>query len=109
MVAILTNCYNGLMITELNSPLPGIKIESFKDLLCDKSLLETKPDFNIPNWIETSKISSYWNTNYRKIPVKNPYETRNCFRIWSPELQEVAIQDFRFLSNDLFLDFFFGI
>jgi hypothetical protein len=47
MVAILTNCYNGLMITGLNSPLPGIKIESFKDLLCDKSLIENKPDFNM--------------------------------------------------------------
>jgi hypothetical protein len=31
MVVFLTNCYNGLMITGLNSPLPGIKIQSFRD------------------------------------------------------------------------------
>jgi hypothetical protein len=94
MVAILTNCYNGLMITDLNSPLPGSKMESFKDLLCDKSLLEKKPDFNITQWIEASKISSYWASVYRvnfgkdrNISVINPYESRDCFRIWTPELQ----------------------
>ncbi|OXA37470.1 Transposable element Tc3 transposase [Folsomia candida] len=31
---ILTNCYNGLMITELNAPLPGYSPEMFEDLIC---------------------------------------------------------------------------
>jgi hypothetical protein len=59
MVPIFTNCYNGFMITGLNSPLTGSKIESFKDLLCEKSLLEKQPDFNMTQWIETCKISLY--------------------------------------------------
>ncbi|OXA54921.1 hypothetical protein Fcan01_11864 [Folsomia candida] len=31
----LTNCYNGLMITGLNSPLAGNTIATWKDLVCD--------------------------------------------------------------------------
>jgi hypothetical protein len=109
MVAILTNCYNSLMITGLNSPLPGSKIESFKDLLCDKSLFDAKPDFNFTLWIQTSKISQYWAWIYRvnfgkdtNISVINPYESRNCFRIWSPELQVFRS---KVPSNSLFVDF----
>jgi hypothetical protein len=44
MVATLTSCYNSLMITGLNSPLPGTQILSFPDLLCDRSLVDAKQD-----------------------------------------------------------------
>lgn len=36
---ILSNCYTGLMITELNSHLKGLRPESFDDLVCNKSYL----------------------------------------------------------------------
>lgn len=42
MSVILTNCYNGLMITELNAPLPWFEPKTFNDLVCSKlSLNET--------------------------------------------------------------------
>ncbi len=50
---------HGLMINGLNSPLPGSKIESFKELLCDQALLDAKQDFNVSQLLETSKISFY--------------------------------------------------
>jgi hypothetical protein len=99
MVVFLTNCYNGLMITGLNSPLPGIKIESFRDLLCDQSLFDAKPDFNISQWIETSKISPYWgkfeeNYSYQNNTMPdNPYDSKDCFRIWSPALVTYQTSD----------------
>ncbi|OXA43024.1 hypothetical protein Fcan01_22233 [Folsomia candida] len=33
---VLTNCYNGIMISELNSPLPTYSPSNFDDLICDK-------------------------------------------------------------------------
>jgi hypothetical protein len=78
------------MITGLNSPLPGSKIESFQDLLCDKSLFETKPNFNISVWKETSKINSFLN-NVDSVSwnlAKNPYKSSHCFRIHSKEFLE---------------------
>jgi hypothetical protein len=75
MVAILTNCYNGLMITDLNSPLPGSKIESFRDLLCDRSLFENNKDFNITKWIQTSNIASYWGFPVRQKVIPTDHQT----------------------------------
>jgi hypothetical protein len=83
MVAILTNCYNSLMITGLNSPFPAAKIESFQDLLCDRSPFDAKPDFNLTSWMETSGVFSYWD---QAVIKNNPLESPDCFRIWSPEL-----------------------
>ncbi|OXA64900.1 hypothetical protein Fcan01_00537 [Folsomia candida] len=37
VAVLLSNCYTGLMITELNAPLKGWRPESFEDLVCDKS------------------------------------------------------------------------
>jgi hypothetical protein len=104
MVAILTNCYNGLMITGLNSPLPGSKIESFKDLLCDRSLFDAKQDFNITQWMDLSKKSSYWNqvdTYWENLSIIS-YESRDCFRIWSPASAGRALVDIKLPVNELF-------
>jgi hypothetical protein len=104
MVAILTNCYNGLMITGLNSPLPGSKMESFRDLLCDGSLFENKQNFNLTQWLETSKISWYWNQILPNPKIINPYESRDCFRIWSPDVPPgIRHPDYPF--NNLFYGF----
>jgi hypothetical protein len=102
MVAILTNCYNGLMITGLNSPLPCIKIESFQDLLCDRSLFDAKQEFNITQWMETSKVSRYWNQIYGSTFLTNPYESKNCFRIWSQDIEGFDWTDFKRPFNDFF-------
>ncbi|OXA37134.1 hypothetical protein Fcan01_28110 [Folsomia candida] len=36
MSVVLTNCYNGLMISDLNAPLPSFKARTFNDLVCNK-------------------------------------------------------------------------
>jgi hypothetical protein len=108
MVAILTNCYNGLMITGLNSPLPGSKIESFQDLLCDRLIFDAEQDFNMTQWAESSKINWYWKQiqDYwdNNGPIINPYETKDCFRIWSPSSSSARIYrvDEKISVNDLF-------
>jgi hypothetical protein len=105
MVVFLTNCYNSLMITGLNSPLPGIKIESFQDLLCDQSLFEPKNQqgFNITQWLETTKVNLFWNRVFENIKdLRNPYESSACFRIWSPESVSENMINYRNPFNDLF-------
>jgi hypothetical protein len=97
------------MITGLNSPLPGIKIQSFRDLLCDRSLFETKnqQDFNITQWIETSKINWFWDkVRYYRVNVNesimHPYEAKDCFRIWSPSSEGITWTDVKLPVNQLF-------
>jgi hypothetical protein len=108
MVVFLTNCYNGLMITDLNSPLPGSKIESFRDLLCDQTLFDVKPDFNITQWMETSKMTWFWDKvqdyffNEKNGSLINPYETKECFRIWSPSSASAILVNVNLPGNELF-------
>ncbi|OXA46088.1 hypothetical protein Fcan01_19315 [Folsomia candida] len=42
---ILTNCYNGIMISELNSPLGARRIFLFDDLLCERVAATDMPNF----------------------------------------------------------------
>jgi hypothetical protein len=90
------------MITDLNSPLPGSKIKSFEDLLCDRSLFNAKQDFNITRWLESSKISRYWNQIYGSTFLTNPYESKNCFRIWSQDTKGFDWTDFKRPFNNFF-------
>ncbi|OXA49155.1 hypothetical protein Fcan01_15596 [Folsomia candida] len=56
MVVILTNCYSGLMISDLNSPLPGTNVPtSFQDLVCEeKQIVDSyKERTNLTDWIFT--------------------------------------------------------
>lgn len=56
MVVILTNCYSGLMITDLNSPLLGTNVQTtFQDLMCkDKQTVEFyREGANLTDWILT--------------------------------------------------------
>lgn len=47
MSVFLTNCYNGIMIDEFNSPFPSIKIKTFRDLVCDyKKVKYSSEGFN---------------------------------------------------------------
>lgn len=57
MSVILTNCYNGLMISSLNAPLPKTDIpETFQDLICkDKHILKKyKEGANLTDWVLTT-------------------------------------------------------
>jgi hypothetical protein len=92
------------MITGLNSPLPGSKIESFKDLLCDRSIFDAKQDFNLTQWMDHSKISSYWNQVITYWESILSYESRDCFQIWSPASAGKAVPVLKLPVNDLFLE-----
>ncbi|OXA49431.1 hypothetical protein Fcan01_15918 [Folsomia candida] len=78
MSVVLTNCYNGLMISSLNSPLPRTNIpETFQDLICqDKSILKSyKLGVNLTNWILQRIDES---------PVK-PFDSM-CYKILSTQV-----------------------
>jgi hypothetical protein len=87
MSIFLTNCYTSLMMTGLNSPLPGVKINSWRDLICGPV---QKIDSNLTSWMENNKVSQYWSqiediledeTSSKRL--ENPDESTKCFRLLS--------------------------
>ncbi|OXA47706.1 hypothetical protein Fcan01_17968 [Folsomia candida] len=79
---ILTNCYNGLMISSLNSPLPETNIpETFQDLICqEKDILNKyKEGVNLTGWISTT-------TQEMGQRFSRPPDSTNCYKILSPDL-----------------------
>lgn len=46
MSVILTNCYNGMLTTELNAPLPILPLQTFDDLICEQTRHDTDVYFN---------------------------------------------------------------
>lgn len=87
---ILTNCYTGVMITELNAPLPGIQPSKWLDFACGN---RTIPTGDIIKWAEVENILEYWGQieKYEKgaIPeLTNLYESEDCFRLISPPIRD---------------------
>lgn len=94
MSVILTNCYNGLMISELNAPFPAFQPGEFSDLLCRK-LSQNTTDYFLsltdPKYLDTEdkivwdQLNGYihsiasLNFSYKN----NPYEDQNCFKLLS--------------------------
>ncbi|OXA49171.1 hypothetical protein Fcan01_15919 [Folsomia candida] len=79
MSVILTNCYNGLMISSLNSPLPKANIpETFQDLIChDKSILKLyKLGANLTDWVLKT---------INEVPITEfkPFYSSTCFKLLS--------------------------
>ncbi|OXA37382.1 Valine--tRNA ligase [Folsomia candida] len=90
MAITLTNCYTGVMITELNAPFPGARPETISDLVCGDG---TPPTGNLTKWAESENILWFWNQvnklyglDGRKAgkTLLNPFESENCFRFLSP-------------------------
>ncbi|OXA37360.1 hypothetical protein Fcan01_27855 [Folsomia candida] len=84
MSVVLTNCYNGLMISYLNSPLPKSKIpEKFQDLLCDEEDARIFKDYeerkNISIWFNNAKNQIRQTSMYATFPLK----ATPCFKIFS--------------------------
>ncbi|OXA42354.1 hypothetical protein Fcan01_22950 [Folsomia candida] len=96
MAVFKTNCYNGIMITNLNAPLPGIKIEEWNDIVCDRVAGGVNMSHKeITAWANKTGISKYWGNafnirypvygqNYGSKKLTNPFESENCFRLLSP-------------------------
>ncbi|OXA45922.1 uncharacterized protein LOC118437747 [Folsomia candida] len=116
MSVILTNCYNGLMISKLNYVIP----ETFADLLCEDGTIHsssyyTSSDFLL-NWREKLKInliSNYWvgvcsyeyqNTGF--VDLQNRHDSSNCYKLLStplklPGLDVIAFKFLTYLTNEL--------
>ncbi|OXA39992.1 hypothetical protein Fcan01_25357 [Folsomia candida] len=79
MSVVLTNCYNGLMISNLNSPLPRTNIpETFQDLICkDKKILNLyKQQADLTDWImNTANLSRIQSLDLSDSPM--------CYKILS--------------------------
>ncbi|OXA46156.1 hypothetical protein Fcan01_19061 [Folsomia candida] len=56
---VITNCYTGLMISDLNSPLPTTNVpETFQDLICEnKAVIQAfKHGENLTEWIRKANL-----------------------------------------------------
>lgn len=92
MAIFLTNCYTGVITTELNAPLPGVQPETWWDLICGDRTLHAA---DLPKWLTSQHIYWYWNEimegvrlvvkdeTYQPL-LKNPYQVEDCFRLLSP-------------------------
>lgn len=122
MSVILTNCYNGLMISELNAPLPAFVPETFKDLVCTKVSADTTDKhlivFSNSADKSTHAIDKDLTVAQEKIsymlllPIEkfnlpdNPYRNDNCFNLYSAprvtqivEMTDGFPEFFQFLLN----------
>ncbi|OXA41439.1 hypothetical protein Fcan01_23601 [Folsomia candida] len=101
----LTNCYSGLMITDLNSPLPGAIFESFEDLQCSHHGEQKLPTPINRVWMEEYQgnhtqlqktnfdILDWWFERVqqnRSHARENPLQSVDCFQFLSP----IEIGDF---------------
>ncbi|OXA46019.1 hypothetical protein Fcan01_19266 [Folsomia candida] len=97
MSIILTNCYNGLMISYLNSPFPHGNIpEKFQDLLCDdedaKIIKAYGDGKNVTSWLNTAKV-----TLAQSIHTFTDRRSTSCFII----LSTISNNDYRFVFLEL--------
>ncbi|OXA48746.1 hypothetical protein Fcan01_16318 [Folsomia candida] len=109
---ILTNCYNGLMITDLNAPLGSVQPKSFRDLICwqngqlgghqNRKELEEYVDPSLLTWYSlavTAHTNQYsLDENYTNF--RNPYVSKDCFKLLSPAQEHLSyrVPYFQFVS-----------
>ncbi|OXA49752.1 hypothetical protein Fcan01_15976 [Folsomia candida] len=82
---ILVNCYNGIMITDLNAPLPGETPSLFKDLLCQGKIL-TSGDYKMhsPRQLEDPTSDVFFETwGLRRDGISDFLQRDDCFRLLS--------------------------
>lgn len=87
-VMLLTSCYNSLLTTELNAPLPGKGPEAFEDLVCENSeLLNSAVNYNYSELsaiLKYEKYHSYWRTTYDWFfEIDNPHSSTDCYAMLS--------------------------
>lgn len=100
---IFSNCYNGLMITGLNSPLAATTANTFRDLVCNYQ--EVKFVHSRMKKDSRFYFDSYWylhyaNELYSGNQTLNPYYSNKCFSIFSYPTETSHIPKFfNFLSK----------
>ncbi|OXA37082.1 hypothetical protein Fcan01_28143 [Folsomia candida] len=85
VAVLLTNCYTGIMITELNAPLKQSRPESFQDLICqDRHILNSRDYKDIAKWAKDANLDLYWGKSNIWLPnASNVFASDNCFRMLS--------------------------
>ncbi|OXA37085.1 hypothetical protein Fcan01_28140 [Folsomia candida] len=89
VAVLLTNCYTGIMITELNAPLQQSRPETFQQLICqDKHILSSNDSQDIARWAKDSNLDLYWGkSNMMKPYNPNVFASDSCFRMLSTPTQ----------------------
>ncbi|OXA40134.1 hypothetical protein Fcan01_24990 [Folsomia candida] len=129
MSVVLTNCYNGLVISELNAPFETTKWETFKDVSClERDVqnlnaatvvehlvmegdLNSNPSFSRNRHLTDIMSSyeklrrSYHPRRRRDEPLNTDKVDKKCFAIYSPPITEarsvyIQFEFIRFLINE---------
>ncbi|OXA48701.1 hypothetical protein Fcan01_16343 [Folsomia candida] len=112
VTVVLTNCYNGLMITDLNAPLGSLKPRTFKDLICwedgqfrsDANLeeLEKHVDPSLLRWyyLAVTTHTNQYSLDGNYTNFRNPYQSKNCFKILSAAQEHLSfpVKHFQFVT-----------
>ncbi|OXA54858.1 hypothetical protein Fcan01_11575 [Folsomia candida] len=99
---ILTSCYNGLITTELNAPLPHWHPQSFSELICrpipEIDSYMQDPTSNITKWLISNNLDTYadywietW-LGFAKHPNYSGAKSQKsdeCFNLLSPVISSV--------------------
>jgi hypothetical protein len=104
---LITNCYNGLLISELNAPLQGEKLNNFSQIFCHRQIngiyLQNEVDKDVQDgpWI-FSKIM-WWSLNKTDQSMSRhehlkSYQSPNCFSLLSKPVRNVREED-NFIMN----------
>lgn len=102
LVAILlTNCYSGLLISELNAPLRGNRPETWQDLFCNRTYVHLVSNVQYPlevsEWkklVQFQKLyESWWDQRGLLGFINN-----NCFRLFDI-LKNIKSPDFPFVHS----------
>ncbi|OXA55106.1 hypothetical protein Fcan01_11521 [Folsomia candida] len=96
MSVILTNCYNGIMTSELNAPLQGRHPITFNDLVCSKiKQSKQNPDYVLSIGRNISALDTYVHKAYHKqirqfmwnlqpnSSLLHPITSFDCFKLLS--------------------------
>ncbi|OXA37084.1 hypothetical protein Fcan01_28141 [Folsomia candida] len=91
VAVLLTNCYTGIMITELNAPLQQSLPETFQDLICqDRHILNSRDYKDIARWAKDTNLDLYWGKSNIWLPnASNTFASDSCFTMLSTPAQTV--------------------
>ncbi|OXA63280.1 hypothetical protein Fcan01_00642 [Folsomia candida] len=89
---VLVNCYNGIMVTDLNAPLPGETPSVFKDLLCPGELMSER-DYKMRTQHKNKKATERFYEAWGLRIVGNDFWRReDCFHLLSYPLDPSGYQ-----------------
>ncbi|OXA42221.1 hypothetical protein Fcan01_22781 [Folsomia candida] len=99
VAVLLTNCYSGLMISELNAPLKQARARVFEDLVCQSGSnfkIPTVPE-ELSRWAERvpfENYKAYWGQLFSldesKLFIRNDFALDDCYSMVSSPFQIIG-------------------